>query len=309
MSKLSFLKIYINSAQRIFLMPGATEGYGTETQLIQKANDIFSYALTDPLVIGVFPFDWYSENYDCASAGVFCGNGVPATNYSIAVIGNRSARDLPNLRARYIQIGHSIMNGAFLDFGAGDPSLQFLGGAALPASPWISSGGATLVSNFFDPDLGATNQCLRISSGTGLNEWFVGPLTFDEMAVGARFRLAAFTPTGSENLLCLTTHSTPWSPAPSVTLVNGRYKLWNYVDSNTEIMDIGPAVTNAWHTAYIYARKDGHVKLWWDDSLLYDGTAPLVNSNNGYVEWGSGSWQYNAITTVDFDWVAYGNHF
>jgi hypothetical protein len=28
-------------------------------------------------------------------------------------------------------------------------------------------------------------------------------------------------------------------------------KLWSYVNSNTELMDIGPAVTNAWHTAYI----------------------------------------------------------
>ncbi len=309
MSKLALLKPYLNSAQRIFLMPGATEAYGTETQLIQKGNDIFTYALTDPLVIGVFPFDWYSENYDCASAGVFCGNGVPATNYSIPVIGNRSARDLPNLRARYIQIGHSIMNGAFLDFGGGDPSIQFLGGPSLPGSPWVSSGGLTAIVNFFDPDLGATNQCLRISSSANANEWYVGPLAMNEMAVGARFRLAAFTPTGKENLLCLTTQSTPKSPAPSITLVDGRYKLWNYIVLNTEIMDLGPAVTNAWHTAYIYARNDGHVKLWWDDNLMFDGAAPLVNPYNGYVEFGSGSWQYDASTTVDFDWVAYGNHF
>jgi hypothetical protein len=27
------------------------------------------------------------------------------------------------------------------------------------------------------------------------------------------------------------------------------------------------------------------------------------------IEWGSGAWQYNATTTVDFDWVAYGNNF
>ena len=309
MSKLALLKTYLNSSQRIFLMPGATENYGTETQLIQKANDIFSYALTDPLVIGVFPFDWYSENYDCASAGVFCGNGVPATNYSINVIGNRSARDLPNLRARYIQIGHSIMNGAFLDFGAGSPSIQFLGAGSLPASPWISSGGATAMIDFYDPDLQTTNQCLRISSGSNFNEWYVGPLTLDELAVGARFRLAGFTPTGKENLLCLTTHAASFAPAPSITLVNGRYKLWNYVNSNTQLMDIEAAVTNAWHTAYIYARKDGRVKLWWDDALLFDGTAQLSNSSGGYVEFGSGSWQYDASTIVDFDWVAYGNHF
>jgi hypothetical protein len=314
LSKLTFLKSYLNSSQKIFLMPGATEAYGTETQLIQKANDIFAYALTDPLVVGIFPFDWYSENYDCASAGVFCGNGVPTTNYSISVIGNRSVRDMPNLRARYIQIGHSIMNGAFVDIGAGDPSIQFLGGSSLPASPWVSSqsggtGGTTAIIDFFDPDLGATNQCLRINSGANANEWYVGPLDQDELTVGARFRLVSFTPAGKENLLCLTTHSTPLSPAPSVTLVNGRYKLWNYVNSDTELADIGPAVTNAWHTAYIYARNDGKVKLWWDDSLVFDGTAPLVNQYNGYVEWGSGAWQYNATTTVDIDWVAYGNHF
>jgi hypothetical protein len=302
-------------SQRIFLMPGATEGYGTETQLIQKANDLYTYAQTDPLVLGVFPFDWYSDTYDCASAGVFCGNGVPTTNYSINVIGNRSARDLPNLRARYIQIGHSIMNGAFLDVGAGGPGIQFLGGPSLPAPPWIASqsggtGGTTVIVNFFDPDLGTTNQALRINSGVNANEWYVGPLALDELAVGARFRLVAFSTTGKENLLCLTTHSTPLSPAPAITLVNGRYKLWNYVNSNTEIMDLGPAVTNAWHTAYLYARNDGKVKLWWDGNLAFDRTALLVNPFNAYVEWGSGSsWQFDATTTVDFDWVAYGNNF
>ncbi len=314
MSKLRLLKSYLNSSQRIFLMPGATEGYGTQSQLIQKANDIYTYAQTDPLVVGVFPFDWYSDNYDCASAGVFCGNGVPATNYSIKVIGNRSARDLANLRARYIQIGQSIMNGPFLDVGAGGPWIQFLGGPSLPASPWISSqsggtDGTTLLVDFFDPDLGATNQALRINSGANANEWYVGPLALDELAVGARFRLVAFSPAGKENLLCLTTHSTPLSPAPAITLVNSRYKLWNYVNSDTSLMDLGPAVTNAWHTAYLYARNDGKVKLWWDGNLVFDRAAPLVNPFNGYVEWGSGSWQFDATTTVDFDWVAYGNNF
>src|SRR5881392_3061100 len=152
MSRLRLLKSYMNSSQRIFLMPGATEGYGTESQLIEKANAIYNYAQTDPLVIGVFPFDWYSADYDCASVGQFCGNGVPATNYSIPVIGGRSVRDLPNLRARYIQIGQSIMNGPFLDFCGGAPSIEFLGGSSLPSSPWISThgggtSGTTLVVN------------------------------------------------------------------------------------------------------------------------------------------------------------------
>ena len=38
MSRLRLLKSYMNGSQRIFLMPGATEGYGTESQLIQKAD-------------------------------------------------------------------------------------------------------------------------------------------------------------------------------------------------------------------------------------------------------------------------------
>jgi hypothetical protein len=266
------------------------------------------------LVVGVFPFDWYSDNYDCASAGQFCGNGVPATNYSIPVIGGRSVRDLANLRARYVQIGQSVMSGPFLDVGAGGPSIQFLGGPSLPTSPWIPSqtggtDGTTLVVDFYDPELGATNQALRIDSGSNANEWYVGPLVLDELAVGARFRVVAFSPTGKENLLCLTTHSTPLSPAPAITLVNGRYKLWSYVNSDTQIMDLGPVVPDTWHIAYLYARKDGKVKLWWDGNPVFDGAAPLVNPFDGYVEWGSGSWQYDATTTVDFDWVAYGNNF
>ena len=37
------------------------------------------------------------------------------------------------------------------------------------------------------------------------------------------------------------------------------------------------------------------------EACFLDGMAPLVNSFNGYVEWGSGAWQYDATTTVDFD--------
>ena len=40
---------------------------------------------------------------------------------------------------------------------------------------------------------------------------------------------------------------------------------------------------------------------------MFDGMAPMVPSYDGYMEWGSGSWQFNATTTVDFDWVGYGN--
>src|SRR5260370_7058712 len=148
------------------------------------------------------------------------------------------------------------------------------------------TGGQTLIVDFFDPDLGATNQALRIDSGANASEWCGGQLAVDEGAGGARFRFVAFSPAGKENLLCLTTHSTPLSPAPAITLVNSRYKLWNYVNSDTGLMDLGPAVTNAWHTAYLYARNDGKVKLWWDGDLGFDRFAPLVNPLTCYVEWG-----------------------
>jgi hypothetical protein len=108
LESLSYLKPMMTSSQRIFMLPAATEGYGTEDQLIQKANDMYEYAQTDPLIIGLFPFDWYSDTYDCASVGVFCGNGVPSGNYGIPVKGNRSLRDLPSLRATYQQIGAEI---------------------------------------------------------------------------------------------------------------------------------------------------------------------------------------------------------
>src|SRR5207237_7064677 len=129
------------------------------------------------------------------------------------------------------------------------------------------------------------NQAMLINSGVNANVWYVGSLALDELAVGARLRLVSFSPTGKENLLCFTTHSTPLSPGPAITLVNGRYKLWNYVNSDTGLMDLGPAVTNAWHTAYLYARNDGKVKLWWDGNLVFDSAEPLGNPFSGYVDW------------------------
>lgn len=209
--------------------------------------------------------------------------------------------------------GAYILKGTFLDVdNPCAPWTQFLDGSILPASPWLpfqdgGTGGTTSAVDFFDPDIGATNRALRINSGANANEWFIGLGAVNELAVGARFRVVAFSPVGKENLLCVTTHSTPLAPAPAITLVNGRYKLWSYVNSNTEIMDLGPAVANAWHTAYLHARNDGKVELWWDGNLLFDGMAPLVNPHNAYVEWGSGVWQFDATTTVDFDWVAYGD--
>jgi hypothetical protein len=194
--------------------------------------------------------------------------------------------------------------------------IQFLDGSTLPEGPWQvfddppGSGEGTIV-DFTDPDTGRPNQAIRVNSNEGAFEYYMGPFVSDEgggeVVMGARFRLVAFSPTGKENLLCATTLSDPAAPAPSITLVDGRFKLWSYVDSDREIQDIAPADTNIFHTVYLYARKDGHVTLFWDGAILFDGDAPLVNTFNGYAEWGSGSWQFDATDIVDFDWVGYGN--
>lgn len=185
----------------------------------------------------------------------------------------------------------------------------FLDGSTLPAAPWINykGDGETSVVDFFDPVLGATNKALRINSGSDASEWYYGAFAADEVVGAARFRLVDFTAVGKENLLCVTTSppSDTNAPAPAITLVDGRYKLWSYVNLNSEILDIAPAVSNEWHTAYISTRKDGRTKLWWDGALIFDGTAPPANPYGGYLEWGSGSWQYDATDTVDFDWVGY----
>ena len=209
--------------------------------------------------------------------------------------------------------GTYVLKGTFLQSTGGcAPWTQLLDGTTLPTGPWQpfqggGIGGTTAVVSFYDASLGLTNYALRISSGSGANEWFAGAFTIDDWAVAARFRLANFSPTGKEDLLCLTTHSTPASPAPAITLVDGRYKLWNYVNSNTELLDLGPALSDQWHSAYLQARNDGFVKLWWDGRIAFEGYAPLVNPFDAYAEWGSGSWQFDASTTVDFDWIAYGD--
>ena len=198
------------------------------------------------------------------------------------------------------------------------PWTLYLDGSTQPEAPWIpyseGEAGTSEVIDFIDPANGASGHAVRINSGSGLNEWYVGAFFEGEVFGGARFKVEDFSATGKENLIAITTESDPLAPAPSITIVDGRFKLWSYVSATEpfgqyqgfEIADIGPVATQEWHTAYLYARKDGRVRLWWDGHLLFDTNAPLVNPFGGYFEWGSGSWQRDAIDTVDFDWVAYG---
>jgi len=225
--------------------------------------------------------------------------------------------------ARYFQGGVSDYEICFAPSGC-PPSpclwIQFLDGSTLPAAPWqfYQSGGTagdTSIVDFYDPDLGATNQALRINSGSNSTEWYLGPLYVHEVVAAARFRTVAFSGTGSENLLCAEVGGAgDHSAAPAITIVTNRYNLWSYTEGSfgsgtggSQILDIGPVVLDQFHTAYIYAHKSGLTRLWWDGSLVFDGTAPAVPGFDGYMEWGSGAWQFNATTTVDFDWVAYGN--
>ena len=76
--------------------------------------------------------------------------------------------------------------------------IQFLDGSTLPDVPWQSfqdmsgtGAGDTLVVDFLDPALNVTNQALRLNSGSGANEWYVGAF-FDDEVVGASCDLAKF---------------------------------------------------------------------------------------------------------------------
>jgi hypothetical protein len=224
--------------------------------------------------------------------------------------------------ARYFQGGVSDFEICFAPSGcAPSPCLwiQFLDGSTLPATPWQfyqggGTAGGTSIVDFYDPDLGAMNQALRISSGSNSTEWYLGPLFMDEVVAAARFRTVAFSGTDSENLLCAEVGGAgDHCAAPAITIVTNRYKLWSYTEGTfgsgsggSQILDIGPVVLGQFHTAYIYAHKSGLTRLWWDGNLVFDGTAPAVPGFDGYLEWGSGVWQFNATTTVDFDWAAYG---
>ncbi|MBI2927637.1 MAG: hypothetical protein HYY24_18230 [Verrucomicrobia bacterium] len=191
--------------------------------------------------------------------------------------------------------------------------IQYLDGTTVPEAPWIvfqdasgTGSGDTIIVDFLDPATGTKNQAMRVNSGSGANEWYVGAFFTDEVVAGIRFRVVEFSETGKENLLSVTTRSKHLAPSPALTLVDGRFKLWNYVIADSEILDIGPVVKDEFHTVYLYARADGATKLWWDGKLLFDGQAPLVNPYDGYLEWGSGSWQFDAEDTIDFDWVGWG---
>ncbi len=204
---------------------------------------------------------------------------------------------------------------------AAHAAIQYLDGSALPDVPWIlfqdgpaEGRGETQTVEFVDPASGATNKALRVNSGDGANEWYVGPLYLNEVVAAARFRLVEFSPTGRENLLCVQVGGTgSHAPSVSISLVDGRYKIWAYTDGTfgapdggSEIKDLGPVASNEFHTAYLYAHKDGMTKVWWDGKLIYDDIPISLGGYDGYVEWGSGSWQYNASDVIDFDWVTWG---
>src|SRR5919108_6356191 len=105
--------------------------------------------------------------------------------------------------------------------------IQYLDGSVLPDFPWIpfqdgppEGRGDTVVVDFPDPDGGAANQALRVNSGDGGNEWYVGPLYLNEIVAAARFRLVEFSPAGRENLLCVQVGGAG-SPAPAGFILLG----------------------------------------------------------------------------------------
>ncbi len=191
--------------------------------------------------------------------------------------------------------------------------IQYLDGSSLPGAVWLpfSNEGSTVVV-----DIGGGNFALEMDSpfhtlaadphksGNFYNEYYID-FSGDLEKVGAtRFRLAGFTPTGAENIL---SPSTP-QISPGIILVNGEYWVWSMIN-DAPIFDLGPAVTNEWHTVYIWIRPDYSARVIWDGVTVFDGAvAPDVPNLGGYMEFGSGTyWETDAGTKVDFDWVGWGD--
>src|SRR5439155_19591539 len=190
---------------------------------------------------------------------------------------------------------------------------QFLDGSALPDSPWVpfSNEGNTVVVA-----IGGGNFALEMDSpfhtdvadphksGNFYNEYYIN-FSGDLEKVGAtRFRLAGFTPTGYENIL---SPSTP-QISPGIALVDGQYWVWSMIN-DAPIFHLGPAVTNEWHTVYIWIRPDYTARVIWDGVTVFDGAVAADDPPVGcYMEFGSGTyWETTAGTIVDFDWVGLGD--
>lgn len=133
-----------------------------------------------------------------------------------------------------------------------------------------------MVVPFLDPETGATNQALRINSGTNSTEWYAGPVLLGEIVAAARFKTVSFSGTGSENLLCVNVGgSMDPAASPAITIVTNRYKVWSYTEGafgsgvgGSEILDIGPVIADELHTAYISLQFHGPpVSQLWQQSL------------------------------------------
>ena len=188
--------------------------------------------------------------------------------------------------------------------------ISFLDGSSVPGDPWLPfiNEGSTLIV-----DIGGGNFALRMDSPEHSDpEPSHGNAYYDlrfgdtDIVGAARFRLVDFSATGKENLLAVTVGG-GMAIAPSITLVDGNYWVWSYT-SDEPVQDLGPAVANEWHTAYILARADGRATVMWDGTFVVDGPVTDAPSYDGYVEFGSGIyWQTTAATIVDFDWAGSGD--
>ncbi len=199
--------------------------------------------------------------------------------------------------------------------------ISFLDGSELPGIPWVYyERPDVLEGNVQIFDLGSGNMALRLDSLAHMdgenrtdqtehaNEYYafrdeMGVPT--ENVVGSRFRLMEFTPTGKENLLSVTINNGLDEDGDGQP--DGNFWVWSYT-TNESILDLGPTVAGQFHEAYVMARNNGTAQVSWDGAMVLDGPVPKSGDFADYVEFGSGtSWQTTAGTTVDFDWVGWGD--
>src|SRR4029077_3926014 len=86
-NKVNALKPMLPPGGRVWILPlGVASVYNSEAQLVQQAQDMYDWAKDEPAIIGFTVFVWQSN----------------------MVAPDLAVRDLPNLKAKYREIGNLI---------------------------------------------------------------------------------------------------------------------------------------------------------------------------------------------------------
>ncbi len=151
---LSWLDAKLGPSQRAVFIPQAYQTGSTEAQVSAIADQYYNLALSDPKVIGIFPFIWWNPP---------------------GIIG---AHDSPVIRAKYAQIGCAIKNGgAPCTSGGSDPIGVHDVSDCTATSGWTCDAdnyGASLRVDFYSGPAGAGGTFMGSTTANVTREPAVG---------------------------------------------------------------------------------------------------------------------------------------